>query len=94
MEELDIEIKVQHEVDNEIDSEYDLIVLNDEINTFNHVIISLMQVCDISQQRAVECTLLIHHEGECTVLSGEEDEMSAMRDGLNVLGIDAVINKN
>ncbi len=94
MEELDIEIEVQHEVDEGVVSEYELIVLNDEINTFDHVIISLIQVCELNQERAIECTLLVHHEGQCTIISGEEDDMCAMRDGLNTLGIDAVVNKN
>lgn len=93
MEELDIETKVEQEVDDSNKGKYKLIVLNDEVNTFEHVIISLMQICELNQDRAVECTLMIHNDGQCEVLSGEEDDMCAMRDGLNALGIDAIVEK-
>ena len=41
----------------------DLIVFNDDVNTFEHVIETLIKVCKHTPEQAEQCTLLIHYKG-------------------------------
>ena len=69
----------------------ELVVFNDDINTFDHVIKTLIRVCKHSAEQAEQCTWLIHYKGKCTVKSGGYDEMKPYRDGICEAGIDAKI---
>ena len=69
----------------------DLVVYNDDFNTFEHVIQVLMSVCSHSPEQAEQCTLLIHHKGKCTVKIGSFSELKPMRQGLCDKGISAEI---
>lgn len=69
----------------------DLMVFNDDVNTFEHVIRTLIRVCGHTQEQAEQCTLLIHHKGKCAVKKGTFDELKPMRDAVCEAGIDARI---
>jgi ATP-dependent Clp protease adaptor protein ClpS len=69
----------------------DLIVFNDDINTFDHVINTLIKVCKHTQEQAEQCTMLIHYKGKCTVKNGSFDFLKPMRDAICEAGIDARI---
>ena len=70
---------------------YDLVVFNDDFNTFNHVIKTLIKVCKHTQEQAEQCTLLIHYKGKCAVKMGSFDELRPMREAICEVGIDAKI---
>jgi ATP-dependent Clp protease adaptor protein ClpS len=69
----------------------DLVVFNDHINTFEHVIATLIRVCQHSPEQAEQCTWIIHHKGKCTVKSGELDELQPLKQAICEVGIDAKI---
>ena len=69
----------------------DLVVYNDDYNTFEHVIQVLMSVCGHSPEQAEQCTLLIHYKGKCTVKMGSLNELKPMRQGICDKGISAEI---
>lgn len=69
----------------------DLVVFNDDINTFDHVIDTLIKVCKHTPEQAEQCTLLIHFKGKCAVKSGSFDFLRPMRDAICEAGIDARI---
>lgn len=69
----------------------DLVVFNDDFNTFDHVISTLIKVCDHSQEQAEQCTWIIHHKGKCTVKTGAFDFLNPMREAICEEGIDAKI---
>ena len=69
----------------------DLIVFNDDFNTFDHVINTLVKICKHSHQQAEQCTWLIHYKGRCIVRTGEFSKLKPMRDGICDAGIDARI---
>jgi ATP-dependent Clp protease adaptor protein ClpS len=75
----------------EITDTKDLVVFNDDINTFEHVIETLMNICHHSLEQAEQCTWIIHHKGKCTVKTGSFDELNPMRQGICEKGIDAKI---
>lgn len=45
----------------------EIIVYNDDVNTFDHVIETLIRVCDHTPEQAEQCSLIIHYNGKCTV---------------------------
>jgi ATP-dependent Clp protease adaptor protein ClpS len=69
----------------------DLVVFNDDFNTFEHVIETLIRVCKHTPEQAEQCTWLIHHKGKCTVKNGALDELKPMREAICDAGIDAKI---
>jgi ATP-dependent Clp protease adaptor protein ClpS len=69
----------------------DLIVFNDDVNTFDHVINTLIKVCKHTAEQAEQCTLLIHFKGKCAVKSGSFDFLRPMRESICEAGIDARI---
>jgi ATP-dependent Clp protease adaptor protein ClpS len=69
----------------------DLVVFNDDINTFEHVIETLIKVCRHSPEQAEQCTWIIHYKGKCTVKTGSFDELRPFKEGICEAGIDAKI---
>lgn len=69
----------------------DLVVFNDDFNTFEHVINTLIKVCKHSAEQAEQCTLLIHYKGKCAVKNGSYEELRPLKDGICEAGIDAKI---
>ncbi|MCB0396176.1 MAG: ATP-dependent Clp protease adaptor ClpS [Flavobacteriales bacterium] len=76
------------EVLNDVSS---LIVYNDEVNTFDWVIESLVEICGHDQIQAEQCAFIIHHKGKASVKEGEKRKLKPMRDALIDRGIDAVL---
>lgn len=68
-----------------------LVVFNDEVNTFDWVIDTLIKVCKHTPEQAEQCTLIIHYKGKCTVKEGIFDELVSMRNEICRRGISAEI---
>jgi ATP-dependent Clp protease adaptor protein ClpS len=75
----------------EITDVKDLVVFNDDFNTFEHVIHTLIRVCKHTQEQAEQCTLIIHNRGKCTVKTGAFEWLDPMREAICEAGIDAKI---
>jgi ATP-dependent Clp protease adaptor protein ClpS len=73
-----------------IDS-HEIIVFNDDVNTFDHVIESLINVCGHDPLQAEQCTLLVHYKGKCAVKMGAYDKLEPMCTALLDRGISAEI---
>jgi ATP-dependent Clp protease adaptor protein ClpS len=71
--------------------EKELVVFNDDFNTFDHVIETLVKVCKHSAEQAEQCTWIIHHNGQCSVKVGDIKSLKPMRDGICDRGIDAEV---
>ncbi len=71
--------------------ERELTVFNDDINTFDHVIDTLITICDHSPEQAEQCTWIIHHRGKCAVKMGEAEYLKPMRDAICDRGISAEV---
>lgn len=69
----------------------DLVVFNDDFNTFEHVIATLIRVCKHTPEQAEQCTWIIHHRGKCTVKTGTYEELQPLREAICLEGIDAKI---
>ena len=64
----------------EVSSQRDLILFNDEVNTFDFVIETLMEVCGHDALQAEQCTLIAHFNGKCPVKSGSFEELKPLHD--------------
>ncbi|HQH14537.1 MAG TPA: ATP-dependent Clp protease adaptor ClpS [Bacteroidales bacterium] len=53
----------------------ELILFNDDINTFDFVIETLIEVCEHDPLTAEQCTLIAHFNGKCSVKSGDVEEL-------------------
>lgn len=69
----------------------DLIVYNDDFNTFDHVIDSLIKVCKHNPIQAEQCTFIVHYNGKCQVKRGDWDTLEPMCTALLERGITAEI---
>lgn len=87
----DIEEEVKKGEDIGQESLRDLMVYNDDFNTFEHVIKTLVKVCKHDIHQAEQCTFLIHYKGKCSVKKGMYEELKPMREGITSAGIKASI---
>lgn len=71
--------------------ERELVVFNDDYNTFDHVIRTLIEICEHTPEQAEQCTWLIHYKGKCTVKFGAFEDLVPMRQGICERGISAEI---
>ena len=68
-----------------------LIVWNDEVNTFEWVIDTLMEICGHSHEQAEQCAYIIHFSGKYGVKQGSYDELKPMCDAITDRGIGATV---
>ncbi|MDF4202299.1 ATP-dependent Clp protease adaptor ClpS [Maribacter sp. SA7] len=69
----------------------EIVLFNDEVNTFDHVINTLMSVCEHSPEQAEQCSLIVHYKGKCTVKTGEYEELKPKCSKLLQAGLSAEI---
>lgn len=70
----------------------DLVLYNDDVNTFDFVIEALIEVCAHDTVQAEQCTYIVHYNGKCTVKNGPYTKLKPMRDALVDRGLSAVID--
>ena len=75
----------------ELTSSYSLVVWNDEVNTFEWVIETLIKVCGHSEEQAEQCAMLIHTQGKYAVKKGDYETLKPMCDAITDRGIGATI---
>lgn len=69
----------------------EIILFNDDVNTFDHVIETLIRVCDHEPLQAEQCAILVHYVGKCGVKTGSYDELIAPCSALLDAGLSAEI---
>lgn len=78
-------------VEESISFSNEIVLYNDEVNTFDHVIDTLMRVCEHTPEQAEQCSLIVHYNGKCTVKSGEYKELKPQCTQLLEAGLSAEI---
>jgi len=74
-----------------LDEPYNLIVWNDEVNTFEWVIETLVEVCGHSTEQAEQCAYIIHFQGKYAVKQGSYDDLKPLCDAITERGIGATL---
>lgn len=85
--------KIQEDVDvlEETTNQNEIVLFNDDVNTFDHVIDSLIDICDHSLEQAEQCAILVHYKGKCTVKTGEYNDLKPRCTRLLTKGLSAEI---
>ena len=69
-----------------------LILHNDDVNTFDFVIDSLILICDHDSMQAEQCAYITHHKGKCDVKKGPYKVLDIMRQALIDRGLQVTID--
>jgi ATP-dependent Clp protease adaptor protein ClpS len=69
----------------------EIVLYNDDVNTFDHVIESLVKICGHTWEQAEQCAILVHYKGQCTVKTGELPKLKPQCASLQDAGLSAVI---
>lgn len=86
------EIEVEEEVQlADVIDEHQLVVFNDEVNTFEHVIDTLIAICDHTSEQAEQCTWIIHYNGKCAVKYGAKIKLAELCKAICDRGISAEV---
>jgi ATP-dependent Clp protease adaptor protein ClpS len=68
-----------------------LILYNDDVNTFEHVIKSLVEICGHDTVQAEQCAMIVHFKGSCEVKLGVVEVLNAMSRSLNAKGLNSKV---
>ena len=75
-----------------LNSQKSILLYNDEVNTFDHVIDSLCKYCDHDTVQAKQCAWIVHNNGKCLVKRGSYEELKPICNALNENGLSAQIH--
>lgn len=87
----DIELQEQEDVLVVEQKQRCLVVYNDDFNTFDFVIETLMKYCDHEPEQATQCTYLIHYKGQCAVKNGSYKQLKPICEAILEKGLTAKI---
>lgn len=76
-----------------LEGECHLILYNDDVNTFDHVIDTLVKVCHHTFEQAEQCAIIVHFKGKCDVKSGSYDFLKPLCTALLDAGLSAEIEE-
>ena len=72
---------------------YSIVLWNDDVNTFDWVIQALVEICDMQETQAEQCSLIVHFKGKCVVAEGEYNELKPKCTAFTDRGIQASIEQ-
>lgn len=78
-------------LEEEVVKQSEIVLFNDDVNTFDHVIDTLISVCDHTPEQAEQCSLIVHYNGKCTVKTGEYNDLKPRCTRLLQAGLSAEI---
>ncbi|ARN77012.1 Clp protease ClpS [Nonlabens spongiae] len=91
LEELLPEVEQEVAVKEQVSKEHKIVLFNDEVNTFDHVIDMLVATCDHTPIQAEQCSLIVHYKGKCDVKTGDYDDLKPRCSALLEGGLTAEI---
>ncbi|KJD31446.1 Clp protease ClpS [Tamlana nanhaiensis] len=75
----------------EVSTQNEIVLFNDDVNTFDHVIETLIYACDHTAEQAEQCSLIVHYKGKCTVKTGVYSDLKPRCSMLLEAGLSAEI---
>jgi ATP-dependent Clp protease adaptor protein ClpS len=87
------EEQIETDVLDMLGEQFNLIVWNDDINTFDWVIKTLIDICGHEYEQAEQCAMFIHFKGKYAVKSGDFDILKPMCDAITDRGIGATVEE-
>ncbi len=87
------EVLEQEKTTTKTTKNHEIVLFNDEYNTFDHVIETLIYACDHTPEQAEQCSLLVHYKGKCTVKTGPYNDLKPRCSKLLEAGLSAEITQ-
>ncbi len=78
-------------VDTLEENQNEIVLYNDDVNTFDYVIDTLIYACDHTPEQAEQCSILVHYKGKCTVKTGSYEDLKPRCSMLLEAGLSAEI---
>lgn len=75
----------------EVVNQNEIVLFNDDVNTFDHVIDTLIYACDHTPEQAEQCSIIVHYKGKCTVKTGPYEDLKPRCSKLLEAGLSAEI---
>ena len=73
-----VKVKVEKKNKKDLGKFYEIILFNDDVNTFDYVINKLVTICGQTMEQAEQCTYIVHYSGKCSVKTGTFEELKPM----------------
>jgi len=89
--EMSPEVLEKVDVETKLEDNNQIVLFNDDVNTFDHVINTLIKVCQHDSIQAEQCAMLVHYKGKCTVKTGPYKELEPKCTALLDAGLSAEI---
>ena len=83
--------KEQVDILEDVLKQNEIVLYNDDVNTFDHVIDTLINACEHTPEQAEQCSIIVHYKGKCTVKTGPYDELKPRCSKLLEAGLSAEI---
>lgn len=80
-----------NQAEDQLSDLYEIILYNDDYNTFDFVIETLIEVCDHDPESAEQCALIAHYKGKCAVKSGDLEALKPINKEMNDRGLTSSI---
>jgi len=84
-------VLIKVKTDTKKQKNHEIVLFNDDHNTFDHVIETLIAACDHTAEQAEQCALLVHYKGKCTVKTGTFTDLKPRCSKLLDAGLSAEI---
>ncbi|MGF1554959.1 ATP-dependent Clp protease adaptor ClpS [Paucihalobacter sp.] len=78
-------------LDEVVEKQNEIVLFNDEVNTFDHVIDTLIYACEHTPEQAEQCSIIVHYKGKCTVKTGPYEDLEPRCSKLLQAGLSAEI---
>ncbi|MFP2996588.1 ATP-dependent Clp protease adaptor ClpS [Spongiivirga sp. MCCC 1A20706] len=78
-------------LDEEVVKQNEIVLYNDDVNTFDHVIDTLIYACEHTPEQAEQCSIIVHYKGKCTVKTGPYEDLKPRCSKLLQAGLSAEI---
>lgn len=86
--------KTESKVDEILSRPYRLTLHNDDYNSFDHVIVCMINICKHEQEQAAQIAQIVHFNGKCDVKYGDKETISVMKEKLQGAGLSVTMEKN
>ena len=68
-----------------------LVLINDDFNSFDHVIDCLVAICEQDPIQAEQCATITHYNGSCIIKTGKFKDLLSFKNDLNQYDLDVEI---
>lgn len=89
--EIEEEVQIDELVKELIEPSKNIILWNDDVNSFEHVIICLVKYCKHTLEQAEQCAMIVHSNGKCSIKSGDYKKLKPISETLQQEGLSTTI---